>query len=346
MSFSELTISFDGSANIVTGTLYVILFTCVCTYLSFKFFSREINISYIMLILLFLAKTICFSVYGIMSIYGKKNCELFYLTRLAYFCTFLLITYTYYHWCNSFCENEIKIVEMKVVKWTILLMNIIVFVAITSAFFYYLAQGSYCSDSNTFAVKLNTWMITSSNLLVAFFCVTFTIYLIYAYRKTVHHLLSLQSKRSFSIVIICSFILVFEMTMRVVFHLYKPITNHYMNDILFRSGTYYIPDIIEYTIILIMWNLDVISASITKHDEKELLKRSEIIIRNITIRYYDKTDISHRDLFEKFMQPESGSNKTDESDDAPITDETYRNSCVLSNVKNPLLMNDDNPDIL
>lgn len=141
---------------------------------------------------------------------------------------------------------------MRLIKAIVCVFTIVVGLASLVSFIIFASNGNQCIDDEGFPAKLNTWIYITTNMILSILCVLFTIYLIYSYRNAVNHFVSLQSKRNFGIVIVCSIILVFEMFVRVAFHLYHPITKRFMNIILFRSGTHYFPDSVEYVIISLL----------------------------------------------------------------------------------------------
>lgn len=290
MNIYGLNVPYDGPVNWVTACFYTITFGFVCSYFTFKFRKIDATNEHRILIGLILLKTLSFSVSAVIQTYGYSDCFTYILTRIAYFSSFLLITYTFYHFIKVFCETETKIMDIRIAKYMFIVVDIVAFAIILSIYIALTKQSSYCKAQGEVLKELNTWAVTLFNFLLGIFCMIFSFYLIYQYKKAVNHMLSIQSKRAFTYVIICSIILVIEMFIRVGFHLYKPITGEYMDDILYRFGTYYLPDFIEYVVVLIMWHLDEMMEGVGKHDEQELIDYSTIMTRNIVSRFYEQME--------------------------------------------------------
>ncbi|ELP92999.1 hypothetical protein EIN_051640 [Entamoeba invadens IP1] len=330
----QLPNSYDDAKGPVESFFYVFYFGAVSFFMSSRFTCQRNATEHSILLALFLIKSFSFSTDGITLTYDHEGCGGFFFSRLGYYISFALVSYTYYYWCKMFCENEIKVVNTFRVKIVLAVANVVTALTILAAFFlYYILSNKECHDNGTFAVTVNTWVIISENSLLAIFCIFFCIYLFVSYQHVVNHFVSLQSKQSFTVVIICSIFLTLEMCIRGAFHLYKPITGNYMNNILFISGTHFIPDTIEAIVILIIWSLDSISEAVSRHDEKYLIQQSETIILNTTSRFFDTLAEKNRDTFTKLMA----------NDEVTIKDADYRKSHQFSN---SAIIEDSNQSIL
>ena len=349
MNLYGLDVPYDGPVNWVTVHFYIITFGIICSYFTFKSRKVEITDQHLILIGLILMKTITYTVSGVVQIYGYSDCTVYIFTRFAYFSSFLLITYTFYHFIKVFCETETKIMDIRITKYMFIVVDFVVFVIIMAIFGALASQNTKCKAQGNILKELNTWCVTLFNFLLGIFCLVFSLYLIHQYRKAVNHMLSIQSKRAFTYVIVCAICLMIEQIIRVAFHLYKPITGRYMDDVLYRTGTYYLPDLIEYVAVIIMWHLDEMMEGVGKHDEQELIDYSIIMTRNIVSRFYEENEKKMKASTSKNSESSSMNNGESSStnvDPAELLinaeeedEESEENSVIPSNL-------DDIPNIL
>ena len=167
------------------------------------------------------------------------------MTRVIYMTNFFNVSFTLYNFIRDFSKREVDVLNIKIIGYILLGLNIFVYLHSLIAFIIFASYSNKCHSDHGSLEAWNTWISVTSIFVISVLVLVLGIILIIRYRRHIEHILFPDSKKMFIIYIIASIFILFESIMRVICHLYYPITHRYMNNTLYQALIHWIPDFIE-----------------------------------------------------------------------------------------------------
>ncbi|KAL7712130.1 Serpentine receptor class gamma [Entamoeba marina] len=300
----ELDNTINGIQFVLAPIIYTIYLMMVLIFFSFRFMKTQKPLHYSIIISAFVFQALSIASSHILQIYSRADCLTYFLSRFVYVLNFFMVSFTIYYWAKDFSTRESKVLNMNLFFYFTTFMNLTFLIMVLTAFFVFVAQGDECQAYDQAIEQWNTWTCVGSNMVLAIFCFVFGIIIVYRYQHQVSHFSSSDSKKSFGLFLVCTTFLVVENLLRFLMHLYFPITHKYMNDSLYQFLIHWLPDLIEYVVLLIIWSLDSMSTQFNKDFEMKMFLYSKTILSNIKLETFDgSTDASESYQNDKSPRP-------------------------------------------
>ena len=240
-----LNVSITDKRFIIAPFVYLVYFAIFLSFFTHKFKKQRVSTEYMIIICSYFTFTFCFICNNLLQLYEPTNCVIYLMTRIIYLCNFFNVNFTLYNFIRDFSRREVDVINVKLIGYILLALNIIVCISALIAFSVFASLGTECVSNNGSAEAWNTWVSLVSMFLLGIIVLVMGIVLIVRYKQHIEHAIFPDSKKIFFIYIIASGFLIFESIIRICAHLYYPISHKYMDNSLFQALSHWIPDLIE-----------------------------------------------------------------------------------------------------